>query len=230
MVCSFWNFSFKAWAWITYRLDRMRWWREVVPYLHISCDFPGREFVVSELVCVEGLCSFWSSCVLNDNHSNLVSFPERSHFLWVSGLLSRFFWWACGKIVFLRRIELRGLKLWWSGTSVLIRFWRLWLCNLFLFLDLKNECFGFHQCLTASQTFSNLKVYLHARLSRKEDDACWTCHGCKVYGSCRQYSWTPALRLVVVAGPGSDEILEFQFVRFVAAGLAGLVTGEILEL
>ena len=43
--------------------------------------------------------------------------------------------------------------------------------DLFLFLDLKNECFGFHQCLTASQTFSNLKVYLHARMSTKEDDA-----------------------------------------------------------
>ena len=36
---------------------------------------------LSELVCVEGLCSFWSSRVLNDNHSNLVSFPGRSDFL-----------------------------------------------------------------------------------------------------------------------------------------------------
>ena len=42
-------------------------------------------------------------------------------------------------------------------------------CDLFLFLNLKDECFGFHQCLTASQTFSNLTVFLHARLSRKED-------------------------------------------------------------
>ena len=51
-------------------------------YLHIPGDFPGRNlFSISELVCVEGLCSFWSSCVLNDNHSNLVSFPGRSDFL-----------------------------------------------------------------------------------------------------------------------------------------------------
>ena len=57
-VCSFCNFSFKAWAWITYRLDRVRCWREVVPYLHIPGDFPGRGlFSISELVCVEGLCS-----------------------------------------------------------------------------------------------------------------------------------------------------------------------------
>ena len=102
-VCSFWNFSFKAWAWITYRLDRVRCWREVGPYLHVPGDFPGRDlFSISELVCVEGLCSFWNSCVLNDNHSNLVSFPGRSDFLWVSGLLYHhsifavFIWWAYG--------------------------------------------------------------------------------------------------------------------------------------
>ena len=35
---------------------------------------------------------------------------------------------------------------------------------------------------------------------------------------------------MVVAGPGSDEIVEFQFVRFWSLlDLAGPVTGEILE-
>ena len=67
-VCSFWNFSFKAWAWIT-RLDRVRCWREVVLYLHILCEFVGREFVLYLGTCVcrrtllilELLCAQWQS-------------------------------------------------------------------------------------------------------------------------------------------------------------------------
>ena len=158
----------------------------------------------------------------------------------------RFLFGELTELVCLWRIELRGLKLWWSGTSVLIRFWRLWLCDLFLFLDLKDECFGFHQCLTACQTFWNLTVFLHARLSRKEDvgqdvyedpkvtadfQVCgfdWACRRwnfgtpfCKAHGfglaSDRIFVLQIA-KFVVLTGPAADEILELHFARLMVFG------------
>ena len=148
----------------------------------------------------------------------------------------RFLFGELTELVFLWRIELRGLKLWWSGTSVLIRFWRLWLCDLFWFPDLKDECFGFHQCLTASQTFSNPTVFFNARLSRKEDvgqdvyedqkaaadfQVCgfdWACRGwnfgtpfCKAHGfgpACDKILVLQIAKFVVLTGPAADEILD----------------------
>ena len=168
----------------------------------------------------------------------------------------RHFFGELTELVFFWRIELRGLKLWWSGTSVLIRFWRLWLCDLFFFLDLKDECFGFHQCLTASQTFSNLTVFLHARLSRKEDvgqdvyedqnvtadfQVCgfdWACRGwnfgtpfCKAHGfgpACDKIFVLQIAKFVVLTGPAADEILELHFTRLMV--FAGPASDRIFVL
>ena len=133
----------------------------------------------------------------------LVCFPIIPFLRFLFGELTGF--------VFLWRIELRGLKLWWSWnfrSDKILEIVTLWLVFI---SGSEGRVFWSSSVFDCKSNFFRTSrfFYMHA----VQEGRCWSGRNTKIKKSLQ------ISRFVVLTGPAADEILELHFVRLMVLGL-----------